>query len=412
MHNSQKQEANKIIVTDMKQKRFLFLLNQSRLLYACPFDLQKENRLNHIYIGKIQKIVSNIQAAFVEIQRGVSAFLPLSDCQEQYSSPKAGDEIVVQINKDAVKTKLPVLTTKISLPGTYCVLSLTHKQPKIHISNKLSKATALQIEQALKEQGISETLKFDVIVRTNAGELSDYEPLFQEYQSLSEELEQILTKSKTRTCFSCLKKERFPSRIQEIQNIPTGDYNEIITDSPEIYEQLCTHFSETAVSHDVSDIAADTSVRSKIRMYTDETYSLKLLYSIDSKLECALSRRIWLKSGAYLIIEPTEAMTVIDVNTGKYKAKKELPETFLTINKEAAEEIALQLRLRNLSGIILVDFINMESKEYQKELLCFMRSLTEKDSVRTNVIDITPLGLMEITRKKVRRPLKEELGEQ
>ncbi len=399
-------EENKLILTDINEKRFLFLLNQRRLLSVYPFDLQKDSLLNHIYIGKIQNIVTNIQAAFVEIQKGILGFLPLSDCQSRYPSPKAGDEIVVQVSKDAVKTKLPMLTTKINLAGTYCVLSLPATIPQIHVSDKLSRQDASKIKQYLLQAGISEpgnakTLSYDMIVRTKAGELSDYEPLFKEYQQLSEELTQILTKSSTRTCFSCLRKSNFPSWIQELQNIPVSDYDEIITDSEEIHAQIAEYQN-----------SFPTANRKPLRLYCDQTYPLKTLYGINSKLEYALNRRIWLKSGAYIIIEPTEAMTVIDVNTGKYEAKKQKSETFLTINKEAAEEIALQIKLRNLSGIILVDFINMESKEHQRELLQFMRSRTEQDRIRTNVIDITPLGLMEITRKKVRKPLHEELGEQ
>ena len=122
----------------------------------------------------------------------------------------------------------------------------------------------------------------------------------------------------------------------------------------------------------------------------------------------ALERRVWLKSGGYLIIEPTEALTVIDVNSGKYEARKGYGETCRKINLEAAEEIALQLRLRNLSGMILVDFINMEEEEEKTELLSCLRKLVKSDKVKTTVVDMTPLGLVEITRKKVNKPLAEQ----
>ena len=125
-------------------------------------------------------------------------------------------------------------------------------------------------------------------------------------------------------------------------------------------------------------------------------------------MENALSRRIWLKSGAYLIMDITEALTVFDVNSGKYELKKASTEAFYQINLEAAREIALQIRLRNLSGIILVDFINMEDTSYEEKLLEYMKQLIRKDKITTNVIDITPLGLMEITRKKVNKTLAEQ----
>ena len=137
--------------------------------------------------------------------------------------------------------------------------------------------------------------------------------------------------------------------------------------------------------------------------------SLGKLYGLDSKADMALGTRVWLKSGGYLVIEPTEAMTVIDVNSGKYEAGKGTQETAFRINCEAAEEIALQLRLRNLSGMILVDFINMDSKEREEQLLQQLKSAVQGDKQKTNVIDMTALGLVEITRKKSYKPLREQL---
>ena len=125
-------------------------------------------------------------------------------------------------------------------------------------------------------------------------------------------------------------------------------------------------------------------------------------------METALASRVWLKSGGYLIIEPTEALTVIDVNTGKYEAGKDPQETYRRINLEAAEEVAIQLVLRNLSGIIIVDFINMQSASYNRELLNHLKALVQKDKVQTHVVDMTPLGLVEITRKKISKPLREQ----
>ena len=145
-----------------------------------------------------------------------------------------------------------------------------------------------------------------------------------------------------------------------------------------------------------------------VRLYQDKVLPLSVLYSVESKLETALASRVWLKSGGYLIIEPTEALTVIDVNTGKYEAGKDPQETYRRINLEAAEEVAIQLVLRNLSGIIIVDFINMQSASYNRELLNHLKALVQKDKVQTHVVDMTPLGLVEITRKKISKPLREQ----
>lgn len=136
--------------------------------------------------------------------------------------------------------------------------------------------------------------------------------------------------------------------------------------------------------------------------------SLSKLYSLETKMKEALSERVWLKSGSYLIIQPTEALTVIDVNSGKYESNKRREEYFLTLNQEAAREIALQLRLRNLSGIIVIDFINLTEETSRQILLQTLKDEVKKDKMPVTVVDITPLGLVEITRKKENMPLLEQ----
>ena len=123
-----------------------------------------------------------------------------------------------------------------------------------------------------------------------------------------------------------------------------------------------------------------------------------------------MSRKVWLKSGGYLVVEPTEALVVIDVNTGKYSEKKTLRETILKINLEAAEEIGRQLRLRNLSGIILIDFIDMAEEADRKALLSYLEEVVKKDPIKTTVVEMTKLNLVELTRKKIHKPLHEQLA--
>ena len=134
---------------------------------------------------------------------------------------------------------------------------------------------------------------------------------------------------------------------------------------------------------------------------------MKKLYSLETQLSQALGERVWLKSGGYLVIQPTEALTVIDVNTGKFEGGKKREAAFLKINREAAAEIARQLRLRNLSGIIIVDFINMEEEESKEILLSELDGRLRRDPVRTTLVDMTKLSLVEITRQKRERPLAE-----
>ena len=174
---------------------------------------------------------------------------------------------------------------------------------------------------------------------------------------------------------------------------------EILTDDPEIYGQIKEYLSV----YQREDLE-------KLRLYSDPMVSLGKVYQLEKAMEEALSRHVWLRSGGYLVIDPTESMTVIDVNTGKYTGRKNLHDTIMKINLEAAGEISRQLRLRNLSGIIVVDFIDMESEEDKKLLLKTLSAYCLADPVKTTVVDITKLNLVEITRKKIRRPLYEQAG--
>ena len=184
-----------------------------------------------------------------------------------------------------------------------------------------------------------------------------------------------------------------------LRNTYTADLTSIITDDPQIYNSLEHYLKEN-----------DLQNLSKLHLYQDDLLPLYKLCRLEREIDLATSRQVWLKSGGYLVIDPTEALTVIDVNTGKYSGKKLRRETLKTINLEAAKEAARQIRLRNLSGIILIDFINMENKENQKELLAFLESRLFADPVKTRLIDMTKLELVEITRKKVYKTLKEQIA--
>jgi ribonuclease G len=181
-----------------------------------------------------------------------------------------------------------------------------------------------------------------------------------------------------------------------MQNI---DYSQIITDDIGLYNELLEFIRLT--SPQMSD---------RIKMYTDESYQLNKLYSIESKLEALLNKKVWLKSGAYLVIEKTEAMYVIDVNSGKNISKKANAEYIYSINAEAAKEIMYQLRLRNLTGMILVDFINMDNQEDKEHLLEELRQYAKRDMIKTMVVDMTALDLVEITRQKNKKSLAEQIN--
>ena len=173
----------------------------------------------------------------------------------------------------------------------------------------------------------------------------------------------------------------------------------MITDDPGIYQRLLHFVEETYPGG-----------QEKVELYEDPLLSLSKLFSLEAAIGEALDKRVWLKSGGFLVIEQTEACAVIDVNSGKYVAKRDTGEMAARINREAAREILRQIRLRNLSGIILVDFINMNQEE-QEQLLALMRGLAKEDRITTRAVDVTELGIMELTRRKEKKTLAQQLEE-
>ena len=356
----------------------------------------QESLLGNIYIGKVQNVVKNIQAAFVEIEEGIPCYLPLSENAEPIFTNKmnsahlvAQDELLVQIARESVKTKAPTVTANISLPGKYLVL--TSGKLQTGVSAKVSKK---ERERLLALSESFPTGKFGWILRTNAAEASP-EEICREALALAERFEALCRAAQHRTCRSCL--YRSPAAwLVHLKDIRQSECGEIITDDVKLYERLQEYLSEN-MPEDLT----------KLSFYEDRLLPLYKLYSLESAFDEALRERVWLKSGAYLVIQPTEALTVIDVNTGKCGRGKKAADTFRKINLEAAREAARQIRLRNLSGIIMIDFINMDSKEDEQQLLAALDAELQKDPVKACVVDITKLGLAEVTRRRVQKPLAE-----
>ena len=201
-----------------------------------------------------------------------------------------------------------------------------------------------------------------------------------------------------RTCYSLVYKNKDELSLNA-RNYMNHSLDRIITDLPEVYSSLRELFGEHKEEQD------------KVLLYEDDSYPLIKMLGLETKLSRVLSEKVWLKSGGSLVIQPTEALTAIDVNTERAIAGKRNPETtFFKVNLEAAEEICRQLQARNLSGIIIVDFIDMKKEEHRKELLSYMRGLLREDPVKAVLVDMTPLGLVEITRMKRVKPLHELLS--
>jgi ribonuclease G len=357
--------------------------------------------IGNVYIGKVNKIVKNINSAFVDIGKGQMGYLSLNDGMVHYADGrpwdgklKQGDDVIVQVERDAVKSKAPVLTGNINLTGRYFVLTTGKKQ--IGFSSKIT-------DQAwkLKMRSYLEAIKgedFGIIVRTNAYGVLE-EELKNELQSLHTGLRKLIEDAKFRTSYSLLYSGA-PSYLSGIRDSLKSSLEAVITDEVDIYDALNNYLIENQPED------ASLLVR-----YEDPMLPLYKLYRIEKFMDEALGKRVWLKSGGYLVIEPTEALTVIDVNTGKYTGKKTQRDTIMKINLESAEEIGHQLRIRNLSGIIIIDFIDMELEEDRLKLVDCLTEILSKDPVKTTVVEITKLNLVEVTRKKIRRPLHEQVAQ-
>ena len=384
---------------DEQTKTLSVLMNHKECLeISC--DIEEERSLiGNIYVGKVKNIVKNIDAAFVEIKKGILCFLPLNETEDaifanhkENSKLVVGDELLVQVLKDGVKTKAPVVSTNLNFTGRYFVFT-TKRKDEIGVSNKLNAEDAKRLQEYVQKKDTD----FGVIIRTNAKVASE-EELDREFEHLKEVYEKVVSFGVHKTVFSLLMQDEAPY-IKQLRNIRQDELEEIVTDDKEIYEQA----HDFLKFHQPGDL-------DKLRLYEDPSYSLWKLYGLETMIDDATRTRVWLKSGGYLVIEPTEALTVVDVNTGKYEGNKNADATFLKINTEAAIETARQMRLRNISGIVIIDFIDMKNEADRLEVLSALNKELKKDPVKAQLVDMTKLNLAEVTRKKIKRSLREQLG--
>lgn len=411
---SRTDEKQTYVVSQRGSQIFSFLLNGSKAVEIHCDVCREDSILDEIYIGKVQNIVKNVSAAFVEIAPGTVCYLPLEDLKHPVYTKKGtsqniqqGDELLVQVKREGIKTKAPAVTTNLTLHGKYALLTTGNTQ--ISVSSKLPKEEKERLVRVVKDNSSADNGSLEEmsagerdygwLLRTNAGGASP-EVIKKDLLRLQTKYGELMKTAQYRTCFSCLL-ARPSAYLKRLSDLYTEEVDEILTDDRELFEQMTEYFQENQPE--------DTA---KLRFYEDRLLPMEKLYSLDHHLKEALGERVWLKSGGYLVIQPTEALTVIDVNTGKFTAGKKKEAAFLKLNQEAALEAARQIRLRNLSGIVIIDFINMEEKESEVQLLKTLDDALRRDPIRTTLVDMTKLSLVEITRMKKERPLHESVGKQ
>jgi len=367
-----------------------------------------ERTVGDIYLGKVVNVVKGMRAAFVDIGQKQDAFLHFSDVGEHFSTISAvidtansskdeyhipidrikeGQEILVQIIKEPISTKGSRITTQISLPGRFCVLVPDSKL--VGVSRKLENVRERRRLKRIARHIRPESM--GLIVRTVA-EGKDVRVLKNDVTSLVKTWERIQAK---------LKKQKPPSLVYKdmgmtssvIRDLFTKDVGKVVVDSRKLYRDITSYLKDVA-----------PNLVDKVELYTKKIPIFDQ-YKIENEIERSLTRKVWMKSGGYIIFDHTEALVAIDVNSGKFIGQKNHEENALKINLEAAREISRQLRLRDIGGIIVIDFIDMRDEANKKKLFDEFNNELRKDRAQANITQLSEFGLIEMTRERIRPSL-------
>jgi len=372
----------------------------------------KERLVGNIYHGKVKNVLPGMQAAFVDIGLERNAFLYAGDIQVDRSEfqfqgdtesklanmpvniqdiVKPGQDIIVQVFKEPVGTKGARVTTHITLPGRSLVLMPTMNYIGVsrRINDEAERSRLKTILEEMKPDNIG------LIVRT-AGYGKTQDELESDLNFLLRLWERIDQKGRFVQA-PCLLHAEEPLIFRTIRDLFTTDIDRLTINNQEFYERI------QIVANIISP-----QMKDKVVLYQGEE-ELFDRYGVETKIDKALARKVWLNNGGYIVIDQTEALTSIDVNTGRFVGNDNLQETITQANCEAAKEIARQIRLRDLSGIIIIDFIDMEDSVDQELVLDTLKEELKKDRTKSNVLGMTQLGLVEMTRKKMRRCISDTL---
>lgn len=370
-------------IVDPEEMRVAIIEN-GRLVDIFIERMWERQKTGEVYKARVDSVLPGIHAAFVNLGDGRNAFLYLNDAKGLDLKPNI--EVVVQVVKAARKNKGARVTARISLPGRYLVF--VPEGQETGVSKRITDEEERKRLRALAKKLRDEGNGYGVIIRT-AAEGVDEEVLMHELHNLQDLWEEIKHNAQVQSA-PCLIYRDIGLVGRVLRDELTGDVSEIIIDSEEEYEKVNDFLVRL-----LGDRAPE------VELYQGNTPIFDF-YGIERDLETALDRKVWLKSGAYLIIDHTEALTVIDVNTGKFVGDTDLRHTVLDTNLEAADEIARQLRLRAIGGIVVIDFIDMEYEEDRQKLLKRLEEVFQSDRYRARIFGVSQLGLVEITRKRAR----------
>lgn len=360
-----------------------------------------------LYKAKVENVLPGMQAAFVDIGLEKNAFLYVDDAlpprggeddhEELVESMKKAtirdlvrvkQEIMVQVIKEPIGTKGARVTRHFTLPGRYLVLMPT--MDSVGVSRRITedgeRDRLRKLADKIKPDGVG------IIVRTVAEGKSEHE-LKADLDFLCRLWDRIQARAKQATAPALLHRDLgLVYRI--VRDLFSADVARLYIDSPSEHERILELLEATS-----------PELKGRVCFYQGRDRCLFEQHGLDAQVEAALKKKVWLKSGGYLVIDHTEALTVIDVNTGKFVGTTDLADTVFKTNMEAVREIARQLRLRDIGGIIIVDFIDMEQADHRQRVLDSLHTHLKKDRTKTNILGLTELGLVELTRKKARQGL-------
>lgn len=411
--------SSKLLLNVSKQEIRVAVIENNRLAEIFIQNQKEKSYVGNIYKGKVVRVLPGMQAAFVDIGLERAAFLYITEFFDEFGDSfapkevaeekkrrkrgkvqiqdimKEGQEVMVQVAKDPIGTKGARLTSHVSIPGRHLVYMPTVSHTGV------SRKIGDDDERIRLREIVRETQKMEggFIIRT-ASAKQPANNIIQDIERLEHQWRKILEKRKDSPCPSIVY-EDLDLILRTVRDFMTDEIDELIVDDKDAYRKI-KQFVTTGLPKKARNI-----------ILHEGNDTLFNTYEVDKQIDRALGKKVWLKSGGYLIFDHAEALTAIDVNTGRFVGKKSrsLEDTILQTNLESVKEICAQLRLRNIGGLIILDFIDMEKHSSRTKVYRELEKELEKDKAKTNILKISELGLIEMTRKRTRENLTQQLCE-
>lgn len=388
------------LLIDVKNNRKNILLLENGKLIERYVEEEGQERLEgNIYLGIVENVLQGMQAAFVDIGKDKNTFIHIRDILPKASNEtgnknenfrkydikeylKTGSPILVQVKKDSTNKKGARISSHISMPGRFVVIMPNEEFVTVSqkIDNENERDRLKSIVKKCLPRGFGAIVRTSAVSKSAEEVVADIEKTINTYKNVKSKYDKEIQKAKNAKPQLLYKSEDVVSRL--LTDLMDQDLYRILTNDKKVFMQVEEKLKET---------------KKEIKMEIQK--DILGMYNIRKQLEELENRKVWLKCGGFITIDKTEALTAIDVNSGKYTGKKDLEQTIFTVNKEATIEIARQLRLRDIGGIIIIDYIDMQDEENEKKIIELFEENLKKDRSKTQIVGFSKLNLLEMTRK-------------